>query len=224
MADHNYSSVPDGFKEIPGYDGRYFINEQGQVWSCFRNRILTQHLDSQKRYFQSLMMVPGRKTGIPRYIHKLVAITWLGNPPGEIGSKRGQYCVNHKDGNKLNNHTDNLEWTTCEGNLRHAWENGLQNFGENRPNALFTSEDVRSIRSRLLAGEKCKAIAVEFGVGVECIKKIQQYSSWKRQDWDLIEPMMEICKSKWLRITLDCVRNGGKFWDYSRPYIADFEN
>jgi len=222
MADTNHSSVPEGFKEIPGYDGRYFINEKGEVWSTFKYLVLTQHLDSSKNYLQSLLMVPGRKTGIPRSMHKLVAITWLGDPPGEIGSKRGQYCVNHKDGNKLNNHIDNLEWTTCEENLRHAWENGLQSFGENSSNSRFTSGKVRSIRLRLLAGEKCKAIAVELGVGVECIKKIQQYISWKRQDWDLIEPMMKICKSKWLRVTLDCVNNGGKFWDYSRPYIADF--
>ena len=27
MANSNHSSVPKGFKEIPGYDGRYFINQ-----------------------------------------------------------------------------------------------------------------------------------------------------------------------------------------------------
>lgn len=219
MATGNHSSVPEGFKEIPGYAGKYFINEQGQVWSCFKNRLLTQHLDAQKRYLQSLMMVPGRKTGIPRYIHKLVAITWLGEAPGPTGSRSDEYGINHKDGNRLNNCVDNLEWCTNKDNLRHAWENDLQVHGENRPNAQFTDAQVRQIRLRLINGEKVKSIASELGVGLASIKRIQQYVTWKRQDWDLIEPMMQVCKSKWLPITLQCVKEGGKFWDYSRPRV-----
>lgn len=221
MAEHKHSSVPAGFKEIPGYDGRYFINEKGDVWSAAKSRLMSPQTDATHPY-PWVFLTKSNKKRRPRTIYHLMSLTWMPLAPGKIGRKRDEYCVNHKDGNKLNSHIENLEWTTCQGNLRHAWENGLQKFGENRPNALFTSEEVRSIRLRLLAGEKCKAISVELGVRVECIKKIQKYISWKRQDWDLIEPMMEICKSKWLRVTLDCVHNGGKFWDYSRPYIADF--
>jgi hypothetical protein len=35
MAESNHSSVPEGFKEIPGYDGRYFINKQGSGLELF---------------------------------------------------------------------------------------------------------------------------------------------------------------------------------------------
>ena len=34
-------------------------------------------------------------------------------------------CVNHKDGNRLNNFYKNLEWCTIQDNTIHAYTNGL---------------------------------------------------------------------------------------------------
>lgn len=218
MATGNHSSVPEGFKEIPGYTGKYFINEQGQVWSCFKDRILTQHLDAKKQYLTCLLTLPDKQKR-PRLVHHLMGITWMEPCPGIWGAARGKYQINHKDGNKHNNCLPNLEWVRHEENLRHAWDSGLQSYGENRPNAQFTSEEVRTIRLRLINGEKVKTIASEFGVLEQSVKRIQQYVAWKRQDWDLVKPMMEVCKSKWLPITLKCIEEGGHFWDYSRPRV-----
>ena len=47
------------------------------------------------------------------YIHRLVATAFIPNPE----SKR---TVNHKDMNILNNHIDNLEWSTYSENKLHA--------------------------------------------------------------------------------------------------------
>lgn len=33
--------------------------------------------------------------------------------------------INHKDGNKLNNKIDNLEWCSASHNTKHAWQNSL---------------------------------------------------------------------------------------------------
>ena len=51
-------------------------------------------------------------------IHRLVAKYFLANPYKKD-------TVNHKDGNKLNNHIDNLEWLTRKENIQHAYKNNL---------------------------------------------------------------------------------------------------
>lgn len=51
-------------------------------------------------------------------VHQLVALTYLPNTEGRTD-------INHKDGNTLNNHVDNLEWTTKAENMAHATKNGL---------------------------------------------------------------------------------------------------
>lgn len=36
--------------------------------------------------------------------------------------------VNHKDGDKLNNNIDNLEWISNKDNTQHGYDNGLYKF------------------------------------------------------------------------------------------------
>ena len=200
MASSNHSSVPEGFKEIPGYNGRYFINEEGQVWSAFKKGLMSPQVDPKHPYPWVLLQENGRSQ--PRTIYYLMRLTWMPPAPGPIGNKRNQWCVNHIDGNKLNSRIDNLEWLTTSENVKHAWRTGLNRtpIGENAKNAKFTSDDVRQIRLRLLLGEKTKALSEEFNVSIVLIKKMQWFCSWKHQDHDLVEPMMSLCRSKWLRV------------------------
>ena len=52
------------------------------------------------------------------YLHRLIAETFIENP-----EKKEQ--VNHKDGNKVNNIVENLEWVTNQENQIHKCKIGL---------------------------------------------------------------------------------------------------
>ena len=215
MATSNHSSVPEGFKEIPGYDGRYFINQDGQVWSTFKKGLLKPQTDATHPYpWLLLKRADGKQRPVTLYY--LIRITWMPPAPGEVGVGRGKWCINHKDGNKLNSSVHNLEWVTNEQNLSHAWHSGLRNssIGEAHTSTIFTSDQVREIRLRLLFGEKVKSLAKEHNCSVGAIKNVQKYHTWKHQDWDLIKQMMRVCGSRLLPAMLECIKDS-RFYDFS---------
>jgi hypothetical protein len=103
---------------VKGYEGFYEITKDGKVRSLYKHH---QHYQMQQRIDRAgylTVRLTKKDKGSTRTIHRLLALTFIPNPD----KKR---CVNHKDGNKLNNSLLNLEWCTHSENLKHAYDNGL---------------------------------------------------------------------------------------------------
>jgi hypothetical protein len=106
-------------------------------------------------------------------IHAMVALAFIGvRPQG--------YCINHIDGNKLNNCVENLEYCTYSENKIHAYKNGLHNsnLGENHHSAKLTRNDVVIIRDRLAKGDSPEKIASNYGVKGSTIRNINRFRTW----------------------------------------------
>lgn len=99
------------WSKINGFD-RYEVSRTGQV----RNTQTARELKGRPSGAGYLQVSLG--AGIYRYIHRLVAKSFIENP-------RDLPQVNHIDGNKTNNQASNLEWVTASENLRHAYATGL---------------------------------------------------------------------------------------------------
>lgn len=72
-------------------------------------------------------------------VHRLLAIQFI-----ECNDK-SKDCVNHIDGNKLNNSLENLEWVTRPYNTKEAFNQGLHKLGEDHHNSKLTRGDVKYI-------------------------------------------------------------------------------
>lgn len=104
--------------EINGFENcsNYIIYENGSIYSKHKQDFLQPLTDSKGykyidiRYTNSILKCPK--------IHQLVMFAFVGY--------QADMQINHKDGNKSNNHLSNLEYVTNEENRIHALENGLK--------------------------------------------------------------------------------------------------
>jgi hypothetical protein len=105
-------------KTIPGYS-KYQISEDGKIYSLYRKRFLSPMRFG--KYLRIKVKKDGDSAIKPKFIHYLVAITYIPNP---LDLK----YINHIDGTGdiLNNHVSNLEWSTQKNNVIHAISNNLR--------------------------------------------------------------------------------------------------
>jgi len=104
----------DSMSDIPGYPN-HLINRSGDVYSINNKRLL--RICRDKPGYAIVSLTIGDRS-ISRRVHRLLAITYLPNP-------NNLPQINHIDGNKRNNSLHNLEWSTSEHNINHAFDKRL---------------------------------------------------------------------------------------------------
>lgn len=165
-------------RDIPGYEGRYAVTIDGRVWSYpkvvgrQKERFLKAGI-GKKQYLQVSLYNSQNKTGKTIGVHRLVAITYLPNP-------KNLPVVNHKDGNKLNNNVENLEWCTDLENKKHALDTGLfSSRGEKNPRAKISEKQVLQIRSLRKKGNTYRQLQNQFKISKSTIASLLNGTTWK---------------------------------------------
>lgn len=140
------------WKPIIGYEGFYEISNYGRVRSYYKKngrtisnipRLLKGKVDKDGYIEYSLS-----NNGVQKFKrgHRLVMENFTSNPENKPQ-------VNHIDGNKSNNHINNLEWVTQQENTLHAYKTKL-------------SERSREVAS-ITHGKVCRLMCIKYNVEYE---------------------------------------------------------
>ena len=117
------------WKDIPNYKG-YQVSNFGRIRTYnkttytnkhgvrhWKDRVLKERIDKKNNCLSVQLYKNGK--GKSYLIHRIVGEVFLGDP------KNNKMTINHKDGNRLNNNVNNLEWLSLADNIRHGFDNDL---------------------------------------------------------------------------------------------------
>lgn len=176
------------WRPLPGRESEYLVSSHGRVRSVDRQienaaggrcdayaRFVRGRLLSQRtaRGGYRVVSLSGAHPG-NRLVHRLVAEAFVGPAPDG-------YQVNHRNGDKLDNRPENLEYVTPSENTQHAYDTGLQKRGEGHYNAKLTEEAVLSMRANR-GRLTYKQMADRYGVTVSTVKTVISSRSWAHID------------------------------------------
>lgn len=130
----------------------YYITENGECYNSKTNKYLVGQVNYKNGYRSFSLTLPnGQKKRV--YAHRLVALAYLDNPENKKE-------VNHKDGNKLNNYIDNLEWVTSSENKQHAINNELRKH----KHVFCFTKDKRLVAEYLNIQKAAEAVGISSGL------------------------------------------------------------
>ena len=176
------SEIKEEWKSIEGYDGAYEVSNYGKIRSL--DRYISGPFDS-KRFIKGVEikscltgsgylgfnLVKDGKSKTSK-VHRVVANAFIEN-------EHNKPEVNHKDGNKHNNHVSNLEWVTKGENQSHAYKSGLRcSKGINNPSSKLNESNVKNILKLLNRGVTAKRIAKAICVAESTIGRIKNGQKW----------------------------------------------
>lgn len=104
-------------RPIKGFEGLYSISSSGEIFSWITNSFRIPNVN-RDGYLRLTLHKDKKKHCIE--VHRAVANAWLEKPEGE------GWTIDHKNGNKLDNRVENLEWVSKAENIKRSWEMGLR--------------------------------------------------------------------------------------------------
>jgi hypothetical protein len=163
--------INEAFEAIPGFPG-YQINRLSDVYSEKTGRILIGTVTNKG--YRSHCLILNNKPKVMR-THRLVAMTFLGLPQNDT------HQVNHKDGDKLNNCVENLEWVTPQENIKHSIEVlGSLRRGEGANLSKLNDLQVLTVKTfKFHSGWGTRKLSKHFGVNETTIRRIKWNNAWK---------------------------------------------
>lgn len=153
------------WKPVAGMEDRYEASDRGRIRSTWLKNgkpythVMRLGLDERGYAKLCITVETGKRC---TRAHILVCRAFHGLPPTKL------HTVNHKDGNKLNNTPENLEWATRQEQSQHFY-NELSGK-EKRPRghgvhwrANYTDDEIRLIRSLHRSGLGYHKIRAKLG-------------------------------------------------------------
>lgn len=150
--------------EVYGFDHLYEISNLGRLRTKFAGKRgytkeyrIIEPLNNGKGYLRFNLRLNGKQK--TAYVHRLVAEAFISNP-------NGYKEINHKDENKANNCSDNLEW------CNHLYNQNYGTLGERV--GTIRKKKIRCIESGIIYDsltEASKAMSVCSTAINNCLKK-----------------------------------------------------
>ena len=165
------------WKQIIGYEGIYSVSNTGHIRRdvksdrAYAGRLLNPTPDGCG-YLQVCLYKDNAGRAIK--VHKLVCLMFLGVRPEGME-------INHKDGDKLNNFVENLEYVTHKQNMHHAQKNGLirRLNGHDVSSSKLTEADVNYIKNAFINKESPTKLAKLYSVNRSTIYRVGGGVYWK---------------------------------------------
>lgn len=149
----------------------YLIDESGLVLNKQYERELKGHLSTSTGYIYMTLRRDLVSHRVP--LHRLLAFQFIPNPENKP-------MVNHRDGVKINNQLENLEWVTNQENVQHAYDLGINPKLEERWNNKNKINDIHHVCELLQEGLLgLKEISLITGVDPKSVGQIKYKNNWK---------------------------------------------
>jgi hypothetical protein len=153
------------WRSVVGFEGYYEISNLGNIHSI--DRTIITKIGLRKLKSKQLKLYPNEQGYLNTTVrinnivhnfrvHRLVAEAFILNPENKL-------TVNHIDCNKQNNIVSNLEWATYSENIKHAYDNNLNNSKSQYKTVLQYSKTGHFISEHISISDAIKSLNIDRG-------------------------------------------------------------